>query len=240
MTHIPFVCTAHSRYSLNYGLLPYRQTCGVVCVSETVQDYLSSWLPPNAPVRVIHNALPRQSKPWRGGNEKKRLLYLGRLTEKKGPMFLIESLAEVSQKNWVLDVVGDGPLRGELEARAETLGLREHISFHGYRNDAASWIASCDLFLFPSKDEGMGLSLVEALASGAPALSSDLPAVREIAYGDGMLPSDDKAAWRDAIERVISGATRPTLALKISLPDETEMARRTTALYREVLAGSKR
>ncbi len=82
----------------------------------------------------------------------------------------------------------------------------------------------------------MGLSLAEALSAGMPVLSSDLPAVREIANGDGLLPPGDIDAWRNSIERFLSGERRPSLTLKVHLPTQQEMAEQVADFYCEVLS----
>ena len=240
-----FVFTAHARYSLNYGLLPLRYADGVICVSRAVRDYLAQWLPKppgRAPVEVIYNALPEDVVPWTGsGGDCRHLLYLGRLTPKKGPMTLVEAVSRLGAGGWMLDIVGDGPMRGELKGRVAALGLEDRVLFHGHSDAAVRWVSRCDLFLFPSQDEGMGLSLVEALAAGAPALASDIPAVRELVAGEGgaspagLLPPGDVDAWADAIRGFLDGSFRPALKCGIDIPSAREMASQTARLYVKLL-----
>lgn len=237
-----FVFTAHARYSLNYGLLPLRYADGVICVSRAVRDHLSQWLPKNSPVEVIYNALPGVIAPWTGsGGDCCRLLYLGRLTPKKGPMMLIDAVSRIGGEGWVLDIVGDGPMRGELEDKVGSLGLERRVLFHGHSDAAAQWISRCDLFLFPSRDEGMGLSLAEALAAGTPALASDIPASRELVVRegdpapDGLLPPGDVVAWAEAVRGFLGGTFRPKLRCTLDLPTAGEMASQTSGLYVKLL-----
>lgn len=237
-----FVFTAHARYSLNHGLLPLRYADGVICVSKTVRDHLSQWLPKHAPVEVVYNALPERVIPWVGsGDDRKHLLYLGRLAPKKGPMTLIDAVSRLGAGGWVLDVVGDGPMRGELENKVAVLGLDDRVFFHGHSDVAAQWISKCDLFLFPSQDEGMGLSLAEALVAGAPLLASDIPASRELVVREGepvpagLLQPGDTGAWGEAIRGFLDGAFRPELKCEIDIPSAQEMASQTSALYVKLL-----
>ncbi len=241
---IPFVVTAHARYSLNVGLRPLKKSDGAICVSRSVRDYLADWLPCGKPVQVIYNAGPEKIIPWEGGSgeEHKRLLYLGRLTSKKGIGALIEALAKVASAHWTLDVVGDGPMRGELEERVRSSGIEGRVFFHGHSDDPAGWIARSDLFLFPSLDEGMGLSLAEALYAGAPVLASDLPAVRELTCleeknptpCEALLPAGDERAWTCALDRFLRGEALSPLSLATKLPTSDELAELTEKFYKNL------
>lgn len=243
---VPFVVTAHARYSLNFGLRPLKKSDGAICVSRSVRDHLAGWLPHTKPVQIIYNAGPEKIIPWEGGSGegRKRLLYLGRLTPKKGIGVLIEALANAAPAPWGLDVVGDGPMRGELEDRVRSLGIEERIFFHGHSDDPAGWIARSDLFLFPSLDEGMGLSLAEALSSGVPVIASDLSAVRELTCPgenaptpcDALLPPGDAGAWTDALNRFLGGEAPPSLSLAVQLPTPDELAELTEKFYKNLFA----
>jgi glycosyltransferase involved in cell wall biosynthesis len=236
---VKFVCTAHARYSLNYGLRPFRAADGVICVSEAVREYMSDWLPQGA-VRVIYNSLPGEVVPWAGsGDGVKRLLYIGRLTPKKGAMILIEALAKLGVGGWTLDVVGSGPMESEMKSRAVELGLGDRVIFHGYRDDAARWLSRCDLFLFPSLDEGMGLAFAEALSAGAPVIASDLSSVRELVTSggvgrDSLAPPGDVVAWRNAIARFLDVGYVAPLSLAVKLPTASEMAAETVSFYDDI------
>ncbi|MDR1514427.1 MAG: glycosyltransferase [Synergistaceae bacterium] len=263
LSSVPFVVTAHARYSLNLGLWPLSRSDGAICVSQTVREHLSDWLPGNR-VRVIYNAAPSSENiiPWRGGNKPKRLLYLGRLSRKKGVDVLLEALSSIEksgigsedrsdERAWSLDVVGDGPASAELRDRAEKLfsgfsgfpGGRKRVLFHGHSDSPGDWIAQSDLFLFSSFDEGMPLSLLEALRAGIPILASDIPAVRELFRGDAgthanLVTAGDIDAWARAIGGFLKGETLPRLSPAIVLPTINELAREVLQFYEDVLSKS--
>lgn len=236
---VPFVVTAHSRYSHNFRLHPFTRANGAICVSYAVRDHLAGWLPDKKLVRVIYNARPKGVKAWRGGTESgpRRMLYLGRLTPKKGIGVLIDALAKLESTSWVLDVVGDGPMKDELKDRAASFGLGGRVIFHGHSDDPEGWIAGSDVFLFPSLDEGMGLSLVEALLAGAPVIASDLPAVRELTGSDGggwLLPPGDARAWTEALGKFLREGAEAPPVLAVTLPTEGEAAAQTEDFYRSL------
>jgi glycosyltransferase involved in cell wall biosynthesis len=95
----------------------------------------------------------------------------------KNHSFLVEILSEVAKRipEAQLLLVGDGPLRPQIEQQAIGLGLADQVVFAGSRSDVARlMLGAMDLFLFPSHYEGLGLVLVEAQAAGLPCLCSDV------------------------------------------------------------------
>jgi glycosyltransferase involved in cell wall biosynthesis len=104
-------------------------------------------------------------------------------------------------------LAGDGPLRPRLEELARSLGLAERVLFLGHRDDVPALLASCDLFVLPSLYEGLPLSLLEAMASGRPAIATDVPGSNEVVHHaeSGLLvPRADPLALADAIRRLLA------------------------------------
>lgn len=232
LTGVPWVVTAHARYSLNHGIRPLRSAGAAICVSRTVREHLVGRLP--AECAVIVNALPGKAHPrmapppppW-------RLLYVGRLTRLKGVSVLLEALAPVAG-DWELDILGDGPQRGELESLAGALGISGRVRFHGFSEEVEAYLSSCHLFLFPSRDEGMGLSLMQALRAGCPLLASDIEAVAELlGTREGLLSPADPLAWQKAVQGILSGGVQPP-SYTVKIPSPGDMAADTEALYRKI------
>lgn len=248
---IKFVCTAHALYSKNAGTWPMGRADAVICVSRAVRDDLEYRIANVRAARVIYNALPHPVVPWRGPQAQntksakspknpKKIAYAGRLTGLKNLGVIIEALAPLRGPGWTLDVYGDGPKREELASRAEELGLSGNITFHGYVPDVPERLAASDLFVFPSRAEGLGLALAESLSAGVPSLASDTAAAREMTagnrlLGDRLLPPDDAAAWTEAIRGALSGEAPPSLRLGIKLPSQDELAALVNDVYREAL-----
>ena len=80
--------------------------------------------------------------------------------------------------HWIL--VGDGELRGELEAQAGSLGLASHVHFTGWRHDVGEMLALADVFVLPSKSEGFGRVLVEAMAMGRAVVATNVGGIPDI------------------------------------------------------------
>jgi glycosyltransferase involved in cell wall biosynthesis len=130
--------------------------------------------------------------------------HVGRLVEQKNHTFLLDIAAEVVRREpgarFLL--VGDGPLRGKIEAKARRLRLDGHVVFAGVRADVARlMLGAMDVFLFPSIYEGLPLSLLEAQAAGLPCLCADAVAA-EPAAGSMvrcLALSRSASAWADAL-----------------------------------------
>ena len=112
------------------------------------------------------------------------ILSSGRMVERKGFRYLIEALPDVLEKcsNTKLIISGDGPERENLENLVATLGLSENVIFPGFipEGDFPKYMAACDVFVLPAivdrtgDTEGLGLVLVEAMASGRPVIGSNV------------------------------------------------------------------
>lgn len=100
--------------------------------------------------------------------------HVGRFSTVKNHPFLIEVFAEINKKRPAkLLLVGDGELRIAAEKRVRELGLSNRVIFTGVRNDVADLMQAMDVFVFPSKYEGLPVTLIEAQAAGLPCLISD-------------------------------------------------------------------
>lgn len=236
-SRLKFIYTVHALFSKNFGTWPIGRADAVICVSNAVRDDLRYRLDKVGDVRVIYNALTKQVVPWRGsGGATKRIAYSGRLTGLKNLSAVISALAATAGSDWVFDVCGDGPKLDELKAQAADLGLSSKVIFCGYVSDISEKIAACDLFVFPSRQEGMPLALIESLSASVPSIASDIPADREITAGDELIPPDDVDAWTDAIKKFLSGEKIPSLRLGVELPTIEALAERVAEVYHDAAA----
>lgn len=129
---------------------------------------------------------------------------LGRFVPVKGFDLLVAALprvrAEVPGARLVL--VGDGPERATLEAMAATLGVAGSVRLAGTVTDVAAYLAAADVVAAPSRNEGMGRALVEAMALGVPVVGAavgGIPAVIEDGESGRLVPPDDPRALADAL-----------------------------------------
>ncbi|MBQ7154966.1 MAG: glycosyltransferase family 4 protein [Synergistaceae bacterium] len=232
-TGIPFIMTAHAPYSLNIGILPMRHAAGVICVSESVRDSLTPYLPPRTV--TIPNGVRKPRFSWDGKYfpDRRKFLYVGYLSKRKGLDVALQALGRLTGYDWSLDVVGDGSHREEFEKMCVELGLSERVKFWGFRDDAEEFMSRSSCLLFPSHQEGLPLTVNEALAVGLPVLASDIEPLRPLADG-ALVPEGDVDAWTEAIRNVINGkAASPLRADRLTTFEET--AQKIEEFYREVL-----
>lgn len=133
--------------------------------------------------------------------------HVGRFNEVKNHAFILEVFAALLSRRpgSRLLLVGDGPLREEIECRASALGIRRSVDFLGVRPDIPSLMQAMDCFLMPSLYEGLPMVLVEAQASGLPCLISDaIPEDCDIAPNlvERVALSESPESWSSRIERL--------------------------------------
>jgi glycosyltransferase involved in cell wall biosynthesis len=106
-------------------------------------------------------------------------------------------------------VAGDGPERAALTQLAGELGLDDRVRFLGRREDAADLLAACDVFVLPSRLEGLGVAALEAMAARRPVVASAVGGLAE-AIVDGetglLVPPDDVDALATALVRLVDDA----------------------------------
>lgn len=139
---------------------------------------------------------------------------IGRLVEGKGYLAMLEVMSRLSQSrnDLHLVIVGEGAQRSELEKRIRSLGLESKVTLAGYCDDAAKLYRAFDVMLIPSRSEGLGLVLQEAVLARVPVVCSDLPVFIEQLGPSGIyVAPDDIAGWVGAVGKVL-GSDRELLA----------------------------
>jgi glycosyltransferase involved in cell wall biosynthesis len=141
-----------------------------------------------------------------------------RLRQEKGTEYFIKAipyiLKDFSDVHFV--IVGDGPLRNELEALAKSLNISKKVRFLGFRNDIAELLSIFDINVIPSLTEGFPLSMVEAMASGNSIVATKVGGMREIAKdGENILFVSPKNSL-DIGEKVKLLLKNPIIAKNIS------------------------
>lgn len=156
-----------------------------LAVSRAVRDHAAAQrgLDPGR-IQVLPNRLPefRAALRTRGPGASPRIGFLGKLEGKKGPDRFLDLAALLRDSGGGLRfvVIGDGPEGAGLRQRSRTQGLP--VEFRGAVPEASEQLESFDLVCFPSRREGFGLAVGEALARGVPVCLADIPPFREV-YG---------------------------------------------------------
>ena len=123
-----------------------------------------------------------------------------------------KALAELGDLDWSLDVIGDGAARAEVEAALRPVGARTRYRGACDQNGVRAALAEADLFVWPAINEAFGMALLEAQASGLPAVAGASGGIDAIvADGDTgtLAPPGDAAAFSEAVRRlIVDGAAR--------------------------------
>ena len=169
----------------------YPRADKIICVGDYVLDDLADnfGIPRGKMVRIYNPVNVDEARqlaeacgnPYSGRGP--RLVAAGRLSEEKGIDVLLDAmpLVRAAFSNACLTVLGEGPLKSDLLAQRERLGLKEAVHLVGFQPNPYPYFKHADLFVLPSRLEGLPLVVLEALAVGTPVVASDCPgAVREI------------------------------------------------------------
>ena len=154
--------------------------------------------------------LDRLPVPAREAGSEVRMIFVGRLAAEKGIPGLLEAMC--SMKSGVhskLVILGDGPLRADLEKERDALGLADRVEFLGRLTEAETLaeIAASDLLVLPSFMEGLPIVLMEALALGVPVIASRVAGIPELVE-DGrtglLFSASDWSELAAALDRLVS------------------------------------
>jgi len=110
--------------------------------------------------------------------------YIGRLIPGKGLDILFNSLAEYAEPHWKVVILGEGEQSSELEALARSLNINDKVQFFGFRTDRLSFLKGFDVFVLPSRSEGIPRCVMEAMSAGVPVVASDIPGCRNLIDGE--------------------------------------------------------
>ena len=213
----------------NRALVPVTQQ--FVAVSKAAGDYLHrvEWVP-RRKIRVIPNAIEppgvvseREVRALRtqwaaDGGEGPLIGTVARLEPQKGLDTLIDAVALLRERLPGLRcvLVGTGALEDALKERARRRGVADHVIFAGTRKDIPVVLAALDVFVLPSRFEGLSLALLEAMATGTPVVATPVSGTVEVVKeGEtGLLaPVGDAAALAKRIEALLR---QPELARRLS------------------------
>lgn len=134
------------------------------------------------------------------------LMSVGELTKRKNHMVMIEALARLKEYDILYVICGDGPLKAQLRAKAEELGVRDRLKLLGFRKDIAELHKAADIFVFPSLQEGLPVALMEAMASGLPIVASKIRGNEDLIsnnQGGYLVNPTDSEQVAKAIEKMI-------------------------------------
>jgi glycosyltransferase involved in cell wall biosynthesis len=231
----------------------FARSGAIVAVAASVAQELAAYGIDPTTVPVLGNAVdPGAFTPGREAPDGESILYVGRLSDRKGLGDLVRAVAVLAplRPNLRLTLVGDGPMEPELRRLAANLGIADHVIFAGHvgadeRDRLVRAYRQTSVYVQPSHYEGLPTALLEAMACARPAIATAISGHLD-AIADGsnglLVPPRDHDALAAAIERVLAdralaarlgSAGRATVIERYSWASLGAAYERT---YREVIA----
>ena len=162
-----------------------RKADAVVAISKAVREELVEAGYEAGKIVELPNGVPVPERAWNRREDWKsepRAVFTGRLAEEKGLDTLLNAWAMVLEARPTarLRLVGEGPERAGLEGLADRLGIRQAVEMPGISRDVEGELRGSDLFVLPSREEGMSMALLEAMALGVPLVATSIPGNRKL------------------------------------------------------------
>ena len=194
----------------------------VVAISNSVKKSLvSEFRTPSNKIVVIYNGTNIKKYDYNAiehNDRINRFIYVGRLIKEKGVQITIKALSKIpSNINWTLDIVGDGVYRKELEDLVRSFLLDNKIKFLGKRNDIPDLLKQHDVFIhMPEWEEGFGITIIEAMASGLLCICKVSGGIPEIIDNgvNGILVKDEEELTNTLTSVLTKTANYPISTLR--------------------------
>ncbi len=191
----------------------YGKYTHIICVSKATEDNLLEYLndeeirektsiiPNGIELTIYRQAFPNNELRKRYAN-KHIVVMVAAFRKQKDQKTLIRAMKQLSDE-YVLLLAGEGECRKECEAEVTLLGLRDKVVFLGNCSDVPALLATADVVVLSSHYEGLSLSSIEGMAARKVFVASDVPGLREIVGGAGLLfPHADDGVLASLIQQV--------------------------------------
>ncbi len=195
LTRVPYVLTAHLgdvpggvpqqtaglfRLVQPFTVPIWKQAAAITAVSTFVADLAEAAY--HRRPQVIPNGLRLSPRPTIEVHNPVRIQLVGRLSEQKNPLLALAALAQLAEKNWTLEVIGDGPLRQNFDAAASKFCIRDQVTMSGWlgADEVAARMATADILLITSHTEGLPMAALEALNHGLAIVSTRIGGVADV------------------------------------------------------------
>ena len=190
----------------------------IICISNAVRDSLLPVVKDASKFEIIFSGIdiervrisPRADirKELRLDKDAVIIGNISALNSEKDLFTFIDTASILLKKHSHLHfiVLGEGPLRQDLETYAAKNQLNEKLLFTGFKKDVVTWLKGFDIFLFTSKAEGLGTSLLDAFAAGIPVVATNAGGIGEVLIDEktGLLAEPgDSLKLADAVDRIL-------------------------------------
>jgi glycosyltransferase involved in cell wall biosynthesis len=192
-----------------YRELEYQMEL-LMTASQSFANYMGLYLDKPELIEVIPNGYDeKRFKPISHENEVTQLVTICRLVPAKGLDILLHACAELQRRNlpFVLHIIGDGPIREQLEGLSQQLGIYDNTIFYGYMLHPEELLPFFDVFVLPSRAEAFGSVFAEAALCLLALVGTNVGGIAE-QIEDGvnglLVPSENPIALADALDTAIS------------------------------------
>jgi glycosyltransferase involved in cell wall biosynthesis len=206
--------------SLYLERLTYSKKHHLVFVSETVAQDYRKYIETGPRCSVFYNFakdeffLPENNSLVKGSSEGFRLVAIATLKAAKNHTLLLEASKLLKGEEIYLDIIGDGPLKDELQKTIEDNRL-EKVNLKGEHQKVYELLQQYDGFILASAHEGFGIAMVEAMAVGLPCILSDIEAHREVTANNALF--FDLNSPEDCAKKILELKTNTELRTKLAL-----------------------
>lgn len=199
-------------------MIVYRKATYVVAVSQEIKKMLiTAFGLPDARVLVLKNGIvldntaiepAKLTNEFHIDTETLKVFALGSLSYQKAFEILIQAAAELVQhghENLLVLIVGEGIERRQLETLVCDLEMEKYVKLPGVRNDIMALMQAADMFVMPSRYEGLSIAMIEAMSCGLPIIASDAPGLNTYItheYNGLLFPVEDYKALANSIIRL--------------------------------------
>lgn len=203
--------------SYNEAKASYTRFHKIIGVSQTVVDDFKSLFGQDLPMEVLYNTnesdriiqLSNQPIPDRLlSSEEINLVGVGKLVHNKGFHRIIPIIQKLRNEGIPahLYLLGEGPMRGELEALAQTCNVSDAVTFLGYQTNPYRYVKACDLYVCSSYSEGFSTAATEALIVGTPVCTVEVSGMREMLGNNeyGVICENKDEALYNGIKRLLT------------------------------------
>lgn len=141
-----------------------------------IKDSLENYYNIKKNIFIVNNLLDKATLPHmevkdKSNNDYFKFITIGRLSAEKNTKDIIKALSNIENKKTVLEIIGDGPLRNELETLVQQLKLSSRVTFRGYQKNPFQFLIQADAFVFSSLNEGFPNVILEAMSCNLPIIS---------------------------------------------------------------------
>ena len=202
--HGRLVTTEHSTYNKRRKIIGikwleryiYHHYDSIIAISHATAAELRNYLGPDLKISTVFNGIDTtvifnastldRSQLFAGAENTVLLVQVARFSMQKDKITTIRAL-QYLPKHYHLVCAGDGPRRIICEEEAEACGVRCRVHFLGTYKNVPALLKASDIVVMSSSVEGFGLAAVEGMAAGKPVVASDIPGLKEIVQGAGLL-----------------------------------------------------